>query len=87
MYLRLAVSGNGIGQVMRLNYLSGIQMKIETGSSLERTVCMDCVTWLCHLPYLDPKKTKYFLPVPWIEGNGVSGRHLRHLVDPDIRDH
>ena len=29
--VRVAVIGNGIGQVQRLSYLSDIQMKIETG--------------------------------------------------------
>jgi hypothetical protein len=29
------------GQVRRLNYLSGIQRRIEQGRSLIRTVCMD----------------------------------------------
>jgi len=31
MHLRVAVIGNGIGQVQRLSYLRDIQMKIEQG--------------------------------------------------------
>ena len=43
MLVRVAVIGNGIGQVQRLSYLRDIQMKIEQGRSLVTTVCMDCV--------------------------------------------
>ena len=41
MLVRVAVIGNGIGQVQRLSYLRGIQMKIEQGRSLVTTVCME----------------------------------------------
>ena len=43
MHVRVAVIGNGIGQVQQLNYLCDIQRRIEQGKSLEATVCMDCV--------------------------------------------
>ena len=43
MLVRVAVIGNGIGQIQRLSYLRDIQMKIEQGSSLEQTVCTDCI--------------------------------------------
>ena len=56
MLVRVAVIGNGIGQVQRLSYLRDIQMKIEQGSSLVATICMDCVTCLCHMPHLVPKR-------------------------------
>jgi predicted transcriptional regulator with HTH domain len=41
MHVRVAVIGNGIGQVQQLNYLCDIQRRIEQGKSLEATVCMD----------------------------------------------
>ena len=30
---------------------------------------------------------QFFPLVSWTEGNGVSGPHLGHLVDANIRDH
>ena len=41
MFYRADVIDNVIGQLSRLNYLGGIQMKIEQGRSLAKTVCMD----------------------------------------------
>ena len=41
MLVRVAVIGNGIGQVQRLSYLRDIQMEREQGRGLVATVCMD----------------------------------------------
>ena len=38
---RVAVIDNGISQVRRLNYLVGIQRRIEQGKGLDATVCTE----------------------------------------------
>lgn len=50
MHVRVAVVGNGIGQVQWLNYLGEVQMKMEQGEGFEPTICMVCVGWCSHMP-------------------------------------
>jgi len=44
MHVRVAVIGNGIGQVQRLNYLSGIQRRIGQGRGIAETVFTDVLS-------------------------------------------
>ena len=84
---RVAVIDNGIGQVQRLNYLCGIQMKIEAGRSLDATVCMNCVGWLCHMPPGSWMMGCSSLLLSPVQRHGVSGSHPGHSPDPKITDH